>query len=99
MDQVKAIIETYLSTNDRLDYWIKELKKVGVTRYLLWEEFREAHFDDNDYSQFCERFSKSIGRRDLTMVLEHELGVCLQIDFAESKMQCKRSIKSITKKS
>lgn len=72
---------------NQINYWIKELKRVGVTRYLLWEEYRQEHPEGYGYSWFCERFSQEIERRDLTMVLEHTPGECLQIDFAGSKMQ------------
>ena len=85
--QPKALSEREQYFEGQLDYWIKELKRVGVTRYLLWEEYRLEHLDGYGYSQFCERFSKAIGRRNLTMVLEHVPGECLQIDFAGSKME------------
>ena len=29
--------EIFLS---KIKYWLKELRRVGVTRYLLWEEYR-----------------------------------------------------------
>ena len=73
--------------NNQIDYWLKELKRVGVTRYLLWEEYRQEHPDGYGYSWFCERFSQVVERRDLTMVLEHTPGECFQIDFAGKKMQ------------
>ena len=71
----------------KIDYWLKELKRVGVTRHLLWEEYQQDHPNGYGYSWFCERFSKEVARRDLTMVLEHIPGECLQIDFAGKKMK------------
>src|SRR5690625_7635055 len=34
---------------DRFDYFVKELTKVGVTRKLLWEEYRERHPPGSGY--------------------------------------------------
>lgn len=71
----------------QLDYWIKELRRVGVTKQLLWEEYRQLHTDGYGYSQFCERLKREIGRRDLTLSLQHKPGDCLQVDFAGKKMR------------
>ena len=70
----------------QIKYWIKELRRVGVTRHLLWEEYRREYPDGYSYSQFCERFRREIGRRDLTISLNHEPGAVLQVDFAGKKM-------------
>ena len=70
----------------KVAYWIKELRRVGVTRHLLWEEYRQEHRDGYGYSQFCERLRREVGRRDLTMCLSHEPGAVLQLDFAGKKM-------------
>ena len=67
-------------------YWLKELNRVGVTRYLLWEEYQQNNKTGYGYSQFCERFRREIGRRDLTISLNHEPGAVLQVDFAGKKM-------------
>lgn len=81
------------SSNDReevfrgkVNYWIKELRRVGVTRHLLWEEYRGEHPGGYGYSQFCVRLSREIGRRDLTISLNHEPGAVMQVDFAGKKM-------------
>lgn len=34
-------------------YFSKELKKVGVTRYILWEEYIDKHPSGYSYSRFC----------------------------------------------
>jgi transposase len=36
----------------------KELRKKGVTRQLLWLEYKEQYPDGYGYSQFCERYQK-----------------------------------------
>ena len=66
--------------------WIKELKKVGVTRYLLWETYRVSNPDGYGYSQFCEHLKSYVARKDLTLALEHLPGEVLMVDFAGKKL-------------
>ena len=72
--------------NNQIGEWIKQLSRTGVNRYSLWEEYKKNHPDGYSYSQFCERFKREIGRRDLTINLEHKPGECMQVDFAGKKM-------------
>ena len=81
-----ACLDRQAVFDSNLDYWIKELRRVGVSRYLLWQEYRQKHPDGYGYSQFCERLSRELGRRDLTLRLNHEAGKVLQVDFAGKKM-------------
>jgi len=62
----------------------KELSRVGVTRQLLWEEYRQAHPDGYSYTQFCEHYARyrSSLPREAVMHLEHVFGDYLQVDFA-----------------
>jgi len=82
--QVSAREEVF---KGKIDYWIKELRRVGVTRSLLWEEYKKEHPDGYGYSQFCERLKREIGRRDLTLSLDHVPGEVMQVDFAGKKMR------------
>ena len=61
-----------------------ELSRVGVTRQLLWNEYRQKHPDGYGYTQFCEHYSRHRNSlpRGAVMHLEHAFGDCLQIDFA-----------------
>jgi len=70
----------------RIDDWLKELKGVGVTRYLLWEKYRAEYPDGYGYTQFCEYFRRTMVRKDLTLPLEHNPGEVLMLDFAGKKM-------------
>ncbi len=72
--------------NKLIDYWLKELKRVGVTRHLLWEEYKNKHLDGYGYSQFCDRLKRYIESRNLTIELIHNPGEVMQIDFAGKKM-------------
>jgi transposase len=68
--------------DEQVDYWLKELGRVGVTRQLLWEEYRSDHSDGYGYSQFCDRLRRAIKCKDLTLALEHNPGEVLMLDFA-----------------
>jgi transposase len=72
--------------DEQVDYWLKELGRVGVTRQLLWEEYRSDHSDGYGYSQFCDRLRRAIKCKDLTLALEHNPGEVLMLDFAGKKM-------------
>lgn len=72
---------------DKVPYWVKELRRVGVTRHLLWEEYIAEYPDGYGYSQFCEHFKSEVGRRDLTIAMVHKAGQELQVDFAGSKLR------------
>ncbi len=72
---------------EQKDYWIKELCRVGVTKQLLWEEYRQEYPQGYGYSQFCERLKKEIGRKDLTLSLNHNPGEVMQVDFAGKKLR------------
>src|SRR5690606_25453887 len=43
---------------ERLPHLEKELKRVGVTRKLLWEEYKVSYPQGYGYSQFCYHFSQ-----------------------------------------
>lgn len=70
---------------DQVDDWIKELRKVGVTRQLLWEEYKCKQPKGFEYSQFCERLKKEVQRRDLTLSLDHTPAEAVMVDFTGSK--------------
>lgn len=71
-----------------IDYFIAELKRDGVTRQLLWKEYRKQDPDGFGYSQFCERLSQLKKRNNnaVTMHLDHIAGDRMQVDFAGKKL-------------
>jgi len=77
----EQIFNTYES------YWLKELPRVGVTRHLLWREYKEKHADGYGYSQFCSRLKRVIKRKDLSIALTHEPGETMMVDFAGKKLR------------
>ncbi len=72
--------------NSKFPFWVKELRRVGVTKQLLWREYRIENPEGYGYSQFCEHFKKNAKRRDLTISLDHIPGEIMQVDFAGSKL-------------
>lgn len=63
-------------------YMLTELRKVGVTRQLLWQEYIRDYPDGFQYSRFCELLQEHIRSQGATMHFEHEPGKMLQVDFA-----------------
>lgn len=59
-----------------------ELKKKGVTRQLLWEEYRREQPDGYSYSQFCQRLSDYMKTLSPVMRFEHKAGEKMFVDFS-----------------
>jgi len=60
----------------------KELSGKGVTLRLLWEEYRQAHPDGYEYSQFCEYYRRWLGDLDVCLRHSYAGGERLFVDFA-----------------
>ena len=71
---------------ERMPYFMSELKKKGVTRHLLWEEYSSHKGAHYSYSQFCYHLQQYSRSKHATMVLHHEAGDKLMIDFSGKKM-------------
>ncbi len=67
--------------------YVQELKSTGVTRACLWQEYRARHVEGFGYSQFCQHFRNWLGCQDIPMVLSHEPGEFIEIDFAGKKFR------------
>jgi transposase len=59
-----------------------ELGRKGVTRRLLWREYRQQHADGLEYSQFCELYRRWRKTQDLVLRLDHVPGDKLYVDYA-----------------
>lgn len=66
----------------RLDYFFSELGRKGVTRQLLWDEYRSENPDGYSYSQFCEHLSKERRVKDAVMHFTHHPAEQMMVDFA-----------------
>jgi transposase len=60
----------------------RELKRKGVTLFLLWEEYKAVHPEGFHYSWFCQHYRRFAGRVDLVMRQSHRAGECTFIDYA-----------------
>lgn len=69
-----------------LDYYEEELKRVGVTKKLLWEEYRLANPGGYSLSQFTHHLAQYQLTKNPSMVLRHEPGEKLFVDFAGKKL-------------
>lgn len=64
----------------------KELTKTGVTKQLLWIEYKELCPDGYNYSQYCYHFSGYLKQKEVVMHLEHKAGEKIMMDFAGKKL-------------
>jgi len=60
----------------------RELRQPGVTRALLWEEYRAAHPKGFGYAWFCQHFEAWRGRVRPTMRQTHVGGEKVFVDYA-----------------
>jgi transposase len=68
------------------DYYIDELKRVGVTKKLLWEEYRVSNPEGYSLSQFTHHLGQHQLTKNPSMVLHHEPGEKMFVDFAGKKL-------------
>ena len=60
-----------------------ELKRPGMTKLLLWQEYRENHPDDGySYSHFCRRYADWLGMQRRSMRQVHVAGEKCFVDYA-----------------
>ncbi|RZL17940.1 MAG: IS21 family transposase [Pedobacter sp.] len=72
--------------NTRMAYFLTELKRTGVTRLLLWEEYRKECTDPYQYTQFCILLKEASKTSKATMHLVHAPAAMMMVDFAGDKM-------------
>ena len=72
--------------NTLVAYFITELKRTGVTRQLLWQEYSKEHEDHFGYTQFCILLKEASKINLASMHLEHQPGAMVMVDFAGDKM-------------
>ena len=69
-----------------LPQYYKELSKVGVTRQLLWSEYKESYPDGYSYSRFCRKMKFYRMQQQVTIRLEHQAAYRLSVDYTGKKM-------------
>jgi transposase len=63
-------------------YMERELKKTGVTKQLMWEEYHEKHPDGLKLSQFKAHYLRWSKKVNPVMHMEHKAGDKMFIDYA-----------------
>jgi transposase len=76
----------YEDLSKDFEYMEKELKRTGVTLYLLWEEYRQRQQEGFSYSRFCHHYRMWESKQDPDMHMEHKAGDLTYMDFTGKKM-------------
>jgi transposase len=71
---------------DFFPYVQQELDRPGVTRQILWGEYRARHPDGYSYTQFCDYLCKWLSNQDVSLHIEQVAGDKLYIDYAGNKL-------------
>ena len=71
--------------NTFFKYMEKELKKPGVTRQLMWEEYIRLHPQGYRRSQFSHLFRRYRGRTQPSFRVEHKAGDKMYVDYSGKK--------------
>lgn len=66
---------------------IDELGRVGVTRFLLWEEYKVQVAEGYSYSRFCQRLKDYKARTNTTIKIEHKAAYRLMVDYTGKKLK------------
>ena len=77
----------YTTLANNFSTYMKELKKTGVNRHLLWEEYKQENPDGYGYSQFCFLFQKWITASEISMHINHKAGDKMFVDFTGKKLE------------
>jgi transposase len=85
-DSTAAKSMRYLHLAEHFGYAEKEISKTGVTRQLLWSEYKTLHDDGYNYSQYCYHFKEYLRHKEVVMHLEHKAAETVMIDFAGKKL-------------
>ena len=82
-----AIVDPRKKIFDNLaSYFSTELKRTGVTRLLLWEEYRRDYPDGYEYSRFCDMLKEHMMVKNADMHFDHKPGEVVMVDFAGDKL-------------
>ena len=60
----------------------RELRRPGVTLWLLWEEYKTVHPQGYQYTWFCQQYRNWAARTDVVMRQSHRAGEKLFVDYA-----------------
>lgn len=72
---------------DFFPYMERELKKTGITKQLMWEDYNKKHPDGLKVSQFCEHFLRWGKKVNPVMHMNHKVGDKMFVDYAGKTLQ------------
>lgn len=79
-----------------LDYICRELKRLKVTRKLLWYEYGNTTVPEGlqlyQYSQFCKLIELHLAKEGATMHIKHTPARCTFVDWAGDTLYCRDRI-------
>ena len=78
--------ERYQALLEHFGYAETEVNKTGVTKQLLWFEYKDGYPDGYNYSQYCYHFNEFVRHKEVVMHLEHVAGEQIMVDFAGKKL-------------
>ncbi len=88
LNQKTAVNRDHFNDIEELFPWIKEeLRRTGVNRFVLWGEYRKRYPAGYSYSQFCWHFQQWLKAQSASMIMEHEPGDKIFIDFAGKRLK------------
>ncbi len=73
--------QRWLDLASQYNYFTKELQSNGVTKFLLWSEYRQKCPGGYGYSQFCWHLSQLDKAHQVRAVIDHRPGDLLYLDF------------------
>ncbi|HDH98080.1 MAG TPA: IS21 family transposase [Deltaproteobacteria bacterium] len=76
----------YEALSKEFPQYQRELSRVGVTLYLLWEEYKSKYPDGFSYSRFCHYYRMWESKLNPSMHIEHKAGDLIYADFTGKKM-------------
>jgi len=80
-------LERYQTLEKMFSYIEKELQRTGVTRWILWGEYKEKYPQGYSYPQFCSYLRQWKNTQGATMHFEHQPADKSYIDFTGKKLQ------------
>jgi transposase len=64
-----------------------QLSRIGMTKFILWEQYKLQYPDGVQYSQFCEHYRRYQQSQKLSFVFEHRAADKVMVDFAGKKLK------------
>lgn len=78
----KLTNQRFLALQEQFSLLSGELQRTGVTKELLWNEYKTKHPGGYNYSQFCFHFQQYLANKNTVMHFMHVPGAKAEFDFA-----------------